>query len=551
MNLKMFQISSLEKIRSLSDIPEKSVSSKELLCDEEFSYQIALHSESKLFVSVSLSSPIAEHIRLYTVQSLPMDYPVNPSEGDEDYITHEPGIMPELLVPIEECANQICLHCSTACLWVRTYIPKGFAAGVYPIDITFSAVDQETGEQQSYTASMQIEVLPAELPKQETVFTQWFHVDCIASAHNVPIYSREHWALIDKYMAMAHELGINMLLTPVITPPLDTDRGTHRPITQLVKIQKHGERYSFDFSLMDKWIELCEKNHIEFFEISHLFSQWGLESAPNIVVNEGGEDKLLFGWHVPARDDSYRNFLQQFLPELIKFIRAKGIFERCYFHLSDEPMTQHMENYRYAYELVTPLLDGAKCMDALSDVNFYNSGLISIPVTANDHIDAFLEKNCPNQWVYYCCAQGAKVANRFMAMPSYRNRIIGVQIYKHDIKGFLHWGYNFYYSRLSRHSINPYVVTSAAMGFPSGDAFSVYPHKDGVLPSLRAVVFKEALQDIRLLKLAENYIGKDEVLKLLDIQGEITFSEYPRNSDFLPELNDKLKAVIKEHTVKN
>ena len=60
--------------------------------------------------------------------------------------------------------------------------------------------------------------------------------------------------------------------------------------TQLVKIEKNGDNYSFDFTLLKRWIELCKKNNMKYFEISHLFSQWGLKYAPNIKVSENGED---------------------------------------------------------------------------------------------------------------------------------------------------------------------------------------------------------------------------------------------------------------------
>jgi len=40
----------------------------------------------------------------------------------------------------------------------------------------------------------------------------------------------------------------------------------------------------------------------------------------------------------------------------------------------------------------------------------------------------------PELWGYYCCWQAIEVSNHFLAQPSARNRIIGPQIYKYDIK---------------------------------------------------------------------------------------------------------------------
>jgi hypothetical protein len=141
------------------------------------------------------------------------------------------------------------------------------------------------------------------------------------------------------------------------------------------------------------------------------------------------------------------------------------------------------------------------------------------------------------------------VGNRFIAMPSYRNRILGLQMYKYNVKGFLHWGYNFYNSQFSLAKINPYVTTSADKAFPSGDPFSVYPTLDGVTPSLRGLVFKEALSDIEVCRKLEEYIGKDKVIEMIDTAAgmNVTFADYPRNTTFIPHLIEQMELEIKRH----
>lgn len=101
---------------------------------------------------------------------------------------------------------------------------------------------------------------------------------------------------------------------------------------------------------------------------------------------------------------------------------------------------EHIEQYRKSYSIVKDLLAGYPIIDALSDYEFYKKGIIKNPVPSNDHIGEFLENNVPDLWTYYCCVQTQKVSNSFIAMPSSRNRIIGLQMYKFNIKGFLHWG---------------------------------------------------------------------------------------------------------------
>ena len=546
MKLIMKQVSSLEKIRGGKLDGIAQIGSTTLLQGETFSYQIALETSDRTTATLTLESPLEQYITLYSVKATPVDFPVY-SDADDDYLIKEPGLMPDLLLPL--CKDDLSVRTTenASAVWVKVDLPRNIAAGRYPVTVTVTA--KASSDVATTCQTMWLDVLKAELPEQKTIFTQWFHVDCIADIHDVPIYSEEHWVLIDKYMALASEVGINMILTPVITPPLDTAVGTTRPCTQLVKIEKNGDTYSFDFAMLDRWLDLCEKNHMQYFEISHLFSQWGLEYAPNIMVKENGVESYHFGWHVKSQSEEYACFLKQFVPALIAYLKEKGVKDRCWFHMSDEPHANHLDAYHYAYDLVVPMLEGCPTMDALSDYNFYEEGLVPHPVTSINHMERFLENNVQNQWAYYCCGQYKGVGNRFLAMPSYRNRILGVQLYKFNIEGFLQWGYNFYYAQLSRGLINPYLTTSSEKAFPAGDPFSVYPIKDGVAPSMRALIFKEALNDVEICRKLEQHIGREKVVAMIDSYAgmDVSFAEYPRNNTYIPHLMEQMKAEIRKY----
>lgn len=133
-------------------------------------------------------------------------------------------------------------------------------------------------------------------------------------------------------------------------------------------------------------------------------------------------------------------------------------------------------------------------------------------------------------------------------MPSARNRIIGVQFYKYKIAGFLHWGYNFWFSQHSRGPIDPYRNTDANYAFPSGDAFLVYPGEQGPIESIRLEVFYEALQDLRALQLLEQLYGRSYVIEALEerFHESITFNSYPREAEWILSFRDWVNYQIKE-----
>ena len=64
------------------------------------------------------------------------------------------------------------------------------------------------------------------------------------------------------------------------------------------------------------------------------------------------------------------------------------------------------------------LLEGCRVMDALSSLAFYRTGAVALPVPSNDHIQPFFDAGVENLWVYYCCAQGVDVPNRFLLCPA-------------------------------------------------------------------------------------------------------------------------------------
>ena len=338
-----------------------------------------------------------------------------------------------------------------------------------------------------------------------------------------------------------------MVLTPLFTPPLDTAVGGERPTVQLVEVTEEEGGYRFGFGRLKRYMDLAWECGIRYFEIAHLFTQWGAEHAPKIVVKANGREEKRFGWHTDASSPAYVDFLRQFLLALKEHLRRENRLDRCWFHISDEPPLAAMDSYRRARNSIQEALEGCRTMDALSDIAFYKEGLVPHPIPSNDHVDAFLAEKVPHLWTYYCCGQTTEVSNRMMAMPSARNRILGWQLYRHGIEGFLQWGYNFWFTSLSQRFIDPYAVTDGGEAFPSGDAFIVYPGEDGrPVPSIRQLVFHEALQDMRALQLLESRLGREAAEQWIDQACEepLTFRRYPRHTDWILDTREKLNRAL-------
>lgn len=542
--LTLIQLSSLEKvfldeeISSLSEINELIA-----LKGERVSYQILYTGgEGKNTVSYDIKANEELKITVRMVGNVPSAFPARGNEKDEYYIKTEPGLYPDVLYPLnEKYFDVIPDNCHT--LFITVEIPGNMNSGEYEIDFIFNSNGI------SVTKAMKINVLNDVLPEQKLTYTQWFHTDCIASYYNYESFSKEHWEMIEKYIEMAAHTGINLILTPLFTLPLDTEVGKERPTTQLVDIEFINGKYKFDFSKVKKWICLCKKYGINKFEMPHLFTQWGTGCTPKIEAETSEGKKNIFGWHMKGDSKEYKEFLNAFLPELTKFLKDEGVYENTYFHISDEPdYEKHREIYKTQRALAEGLIPKEKIIDAISHYEFFEEGIINKPVAITSSVDEFFKKGYTDIWTYYCCVPCDNgYSNRFIAMPSGRNRIIGFQLYKYNILGFLHWGFNFYYSQFSKRKINPFLVTDADEAFQSGDAFSVYPGEDGPYESIRSVVFYEGIQDLRACQLLEEYIGRDAVLAIIEENGEITFNRYPRTDSAVAQIRNRINAKLKDY----
>ena len=61
---------------------------------------------------------------------------------------------------------------------------------------------------------------------------------------------------------------------------------------------------------------MARSHGITEIEVAHLFTQWGAEFAPKIMVQTSNGLEKRFGWHTPAVGGEYTRFLRAFLPAL-------------------------------------------------------------------------------------------------------------------------------------------------------------------------------------------------------------------------------------------
>ena len=344
-----FQIhSSLEKLLPHSAHLAPTIQCLSGLWGETVSFQISFHAaedENRLFSSVSVKHPSCNP-QIFVVEQVPCSFPCAPTATGA-YLTKSPTLMPDPLVPYTGKPLRIKPFLSQI-LWID--IPISIQDSSGDIEIVFSDRDGNCIEKTTFPLT----IVPISLMPQKTQHSEWFYADCLCDKHGCEMFSDEFFEIAAKYFRLATEHSVDTLLTPVFTPSLDIEEGGRRTPSQLVKIYPSDTGYYFDFTLFHRWVEVAKSCGIQYFEIAPFFTQWGAKCAAEIYWETEQGTQTLFGWNTPANSLEYANFLKQFLCQLMPHLHQLGIANKTFFHVSDEPYINHIEQYETAYNAIAP-----------------------------------------------------------------------------------------------------------------------------------------------------------------------------------------------------
>jgi hypothetical protein len=492
----------------------------------KLAFQVAFRFEEPelLEVTASVQSPWPARVRRVGCVPVPNFNTQTPPE-ERDGIGMIPGYVPDTLLP--QSTAKFAAQLQHA-FWITLTIPADAAPGTHAVTVTLKAGDRAI----ALKASVVVANVTLQ-PRRDFPVCHWFYADAILDWYRLETWSEPFWSIAEQYMRNYAEHGSDLIYVPAFTPPLD---GVKRP-TQLLGVRQTGQgesaQYQFDWSLVERWIALAKSVGIERLEWVHLFTQWGVKHAIRIYEGHGLDERLLWPADTGATSPTYRRFLGQFLPALQRFLDVNRLMEVSHFHLSDEPHgDEALANYRAARDLLRELAPWMKVMDALSDLRYGQEGLTDTPIPSIKTALQFVDANIP-AWCYYCCGPRGKYLNRLLDTPLAKIRMNGWLFYRWPLRGFLHWGYNYWYRSQTRQLIDPFTCSDGERwpNWAFGDCFVVYPGpaEVGPIDSIRWEVFHESLQDYALLQTLG--VSREDAM----FQPLRSFEEFPKTARWVEE----------------
>lgn len=504
-------------------------------------FQVSVRNESthRLHVVCDVSGPPDIQVTIRTVGYVPMPHRTTEvDDAEEDGVGYLPGLVPDPLFPEREAdvgpgENQS--------FWITVQVPEGVTPGRRDLAIQLNSVTPKEKDHATLgNVTAHIEVTPFTIrPRLGFPVTHWWHADALYDYYKTEPFSEKWWQVTELYLRDMTAHGSNMIMVPMF----HTRREIVPRPPQLLKVNETSAgKYTFDFSDVHRFIEMAKRSGMQYFEFPHLWLYWGVRNPIHVYQLTNGRWSLLWPTDSPATTGAFRGFLAQYLPALKNFLDQEGLpSDHCFFHVSDEPGSgEQFENYKKARALLKELAPWMLVMDALSDIEYGKQGVTDYPVPILSGAQNYIDNAIPH-WVYFCTGPRGKYLNRLFDTPLPKIRMSGLLFYRLGAKGFLHWGYNYWYKMDTQQLEDVFQegAGGAWPGIPYGDPFEVYPGPNGPIDSIRWEIFAESLQDYAILQTAG--ITTDSPL-LRDIK---SYQDFPRSEEWIEKTIRQILASSK------
>ncbi|MES2995970.1 MAG: glycoside hydrolase domain-containing protein [Verrucomicrobiota bacterium] len=369
-------------------------------------------------------------------------------------------------------------------IWLSIDVPRDAKPGTYQGGVIVRSDSSEI------RFPVSIEVLPQALPApQDWKFhlDLWQHPDAVARWHDVPMWSDEHFALMEPMMKRLADAGQKTITTTLVDEAWGGQ--TYDKFGSMIGwTKKKDGSWVYDYTIFDKWVSfMIDKVGMKNARI-HCYTMipWSLKfSYFDEGKNAFAQASLKPG--TPEYDEYWGRFLKDFSAHL----KSKGWLERTLIGIDERPdalmkgaletLRKHAPALRIASAINHPTALSREFAD------------ISPIISHADTVEPLLAERhaAGKKTTFYTCTS-PPVPNTFTFSPPAESEWLGLFAAARNLDGYLRWAYNSWVE-------NPLESTDFTT-WPSGDCFLVYP---GNRSSIRFERLRDGIENwekIRLLR---------------------------------------------------
>ncbi|MBN2309835.1 MAG: DUF4091 domain-containing protein [Candidatus Hydrogenedentes bacterium] len=370
-------------------------------------------------------------------------------------------------------------------VWITVRVPVDAAPGVYRGSLRLSGTVD--GAEAAATFPLAIRVYPVTVENTRLWVSNWFSITSRGLDIDAKPGTEEYEALFRRYARNMADHRQNVAIVSVLG---------HTDITP-----REDGTLAFDFSRFDEEVRLLIEEgvigRIEGGHIGHRSGRWTSHFVVRICQVKDGK---VVGSSVDAKSPAADAFYSQFMPALVAHLKERGWLEYYMQHVADEPIIPNADSYRAIADLVHKYAPEIRTMDASHAASL--TGAIDIWVPQIDYLHKdFIHYQARQRagdevWMYTCVTPQGEYANRFIELPLMKTRLLHWVNFRSGTTGYLHWGYNKWRGDPFKDMTPPFWARDH---LPAGDAWIVYPGKDGPLDSIRFEAMRDGIVDHELL----------------------------------------------------
>lgn len=413
---------------------------------------------------------------------------------------------PDSLIPMRKW--DVLAH-YTQGIWVQVDVAEAAVAGRSSFGVLIHTTEGD------FTAQVKLSIYDVVIPEPvEAALDHEYFYDPLTTSAFGETFERESdkwWKLMESLAKSLKDLRVNVL-----------------NLTMTALLSGYSKRvgeteWSFDFTLVDEFVT----KFLEWGSFRTIVIQAPLDVVTGNTVPVFDEEGKVV--RIDTRSAAGEAFCEQFIIALRDHFEEKGWLSTTIMHVLDEP--HDTTNWLWLTDLIKKHIPNMVVCEPLDE---YHScleieGKCDIYVPRIDVFDEGPEyfyrrqKAGDTLWAYTCCLpEDLWYLNRLSEQPSSYSRLLYWGCYAQDIKGFLHWGLNWWDG--PDHGITP-------TARHKGDGFVVYPDLEtgGVLPSNRFFATVEGAEEYELFKIASQKYP--EAAKALARHHVRTFREFMAEPD--------------------
>lgn len=416
-----------------------------------------------------------------------------------------------------------------AMVFAEVRVPQNAVPGTEEITIRVLRREDQGDEALVFGKTLPLTIHPWTLPAPRELplwLDLWQHPSNIARKHEIPLWSRAHFAVLENYVASLAALGQKAATVLVSDAPWRGQRcrANQRNPSDLYEYSMLGiarrkdGTLRVDFSVLDTWLTLCEKydmaREIEVFGLvnlwrDELFDEQPIvpgDPEPYILLRCLDEKTGLYGYlHKSAEVAFVLAALENWFAETGRLSRVRIT--------ADEPADPvRFQNSIARVKAVAPRFRFKAAINHAPFIGEFSADIDdfapNLQCACEEHkaLAEYQQTLTGKRFLWYvCCAPDHP--NTFLRSPLTQVRLIGALTHFLGFDGFLRWNYTVWPSDPRR--------DIRYGSFAAGDTNFVYPCPDGApLLTLRYKALQRAVEDHAIYAALES-AGQTELKQTL------------------------------------